>query len=99
MKWADFYTKIGDRAVSTAVNKISALEDIGTSDEVVDALLIIGFEDKKGATRLLYKALQSGMKFSGENLVEISDLCTEESFQKALYQSADSFTARDLEDM
>ena len=99
MKWADYYIKIEDWAVSTAVNKISALEDMGTPDEVVNALLIIGFEDERGATRLLNKALQCGMKFSGENLVEISDLCTEESFKKALYQSADSLTAKDLEDM
>lgn len=85
--------------MSTAVNKISALEDMGTPDEVVDALLIIGVEDKKGAARLLNKALQSGMKFSGENLMEISDQCTEENFKKALYQSSESLTAKDLEDM
>lgn len=99
MKWADCYIKIEDWAVSTAVNKISALEDMGTPDEVVDALLIIAFKDKKGAARLLNKALQSGMKFSGESPVEISDQCTEESFKKALYQSSESLTAKDLEYM
>ena len=38
-------------------------------------------------------------KFSGENLAEIVDLCAEESFKKALYQSADAFIAQDLEDL
>lgn len=99
MRWSDYYEKINDWAVSTAVNKISSLEDMGTPGEIVDALNIIAFEDKKGATRLLNRALQHGVKFSGENLVEIIDLCAEESFKKALYQSADALTAQDLEDL
>lgn len=99
MLWSEYYEKINNWAVSTAVSKISSLEDMGAPDEIVDALVIIGFEDKKGATRLLNRALQHGVKFSGENLVEINDFCEEESFKKALYQSADAFTAQDLEDM
>lgn len=99
MTWDDYYEKINDWAVSTAVNKISSLEDVGSPDEITDALNIIAFEDEKGATRLLNKALQFGVKFSGENLSEIVGLCSEESFKKALYQSASIFTAQDLEDL
>ena len=99
MRWSDYYEKINDWSVSTAVSKISSLEDMGAPDEIVDALNIIAFEDKKGATRLLNRALQRGVKFSGENLAEIVGLCAEESFKKALYQSADAFTAQDLEDL
>lgn len=99
MRWSDYYEKINDWAVSTAVSKISSLEDMGAPDEVVDALNIIVFEDEKGATRLLNRVLQQGIKFSGDNLVEIVGLCAEESFKKALYQSADAFTAQDLEDL
>lgn len=99
MTWEEYYEKINDWAVSTAVSKISSLEDMGAPDEIVDALNIIAFEDEKGATRLLNRAVQSGVKFSGENLAEIVDLCAEESFKKALYQSADLFTAQDLEDL
>lgn len=99
MRWSDYYEKINDWSVSTAVKKISSLEDMGAPDEIVDALNIIAFEDEKGATRLLNRALQHGVKFSGENLTEIVDLCAEESFKKALYQSADVFTAQDLEDL
>ncbi|MCR5755572.1 MAG: hypothetical protein K6G30_12275 [Acetatifactor sp.] len=99
MTWDEYYEKINDWAVSTAVNKISSLEDMGTADEIVEALVIIGFEDVKGATRLLNRALQHGIKFSGENLAEIADYCTEESFKKALAQSADALTVQDLEDL
>ncbi len=99
MRWSDYYEKINDWAVSTAVNKISSLEDMGAPDEIVDALNIIAFEDEKGATRLLNRAVQYGVNFSGENLAEIAGLCAEESFKKALHQSAEAFTAQDLEDL
>ena len=99
MTWDDYFEKINDWSVSTAVSKISSLEDMGAPDEIVDALNIIAFEDEKGTTRLLNRALQHGVKFSGENLAEIVDLCAEESFKKALYQSADAFTAQDLENL
>ena len=99
MRWSGYYEKINDWSVSTAVSKISSLEDMGAPDEIADALNIIAFEDEKGATRLLNRALQHGVKFSGENLAEIVDLCAEESFKKALYQSADAFTAQDLEEL
>ena len=99
MRWSDCYEKINDWEVSTAVNKISSLEDMGAPDEIVDALNIIAFEDEKGATRLLNRAVRYGVKFSGENLAEIAGLCAEESFKKALHQSAEAFTAQDLEDL
>ena len=99
MRWSDYYEKINDWSVSTAVSKISSLEDMGDPDEIVDAFNIIAFEDEKGATRLLNRALQHGVKFSGENLADIAGLCAEDSFKKALYQSADAFTAQDLEDL
>lgn len=99
MRWSDYYEKINDWSVSTAVSKISSLEDMGAPDEIADALNIIAFEDEKGATRLLNRALQHGVKFSGENLAEIVGLCAEESFKKALYQSADAFIAQDLEEL
>lgn len=99
MRWSDYYEKINDWAVSTAVSRISSLEDMGVPDEVTDALSIIAYEDQKGATKLLNRAVQHGVKFSGENLAEIAGLCEEESFKKALYQSAEAFTAQDLEDL
>lgn len=99
MKWQDYYEKISDWDISTAVNQISSLEDMGKPDEIVEAIYIIETEDEKGATRLLNRALQHGVKFSGMNLVEMEGICEEESFKKALYQSADRFTTQDLEDL
>ena len=45
MRWSDYYEK-NDWAVSTAISKISSLEDMGVQDEIVDALNTIAFEDE-----------------------------------------------------
>lgn len=34
MRWSDYYEKINDWSVSTAVSKISSLEDMGAPDEL-----------------------------------------------------------------
>lgn len=57
MHWSEYYEKIKDWSVRTAVNKISSME-IWSLDEIVDMLNIIAFEKEKGATRLLNRALQ-----------------------------------------
>lgn len=99
MKWQEYYEKINDWAVSTAVSKISSLEDMGSPDEILDAINIIWFEDEKGAVRLLNRAMQYGVKFSGENLAELSGMVSEESLKKALELSADKLTTQDLDDL
>ena len=57
MRWSDYYEKINDWSVSTAVSKISSLEDMGDPDEIVDALNIIAFEDEKGGLSMSEKAI------------------------------------------
>ncbi len=62
---------------------MSSFEDVGTPDKVVDALNIIVFEDKKGAARLLNRAVQSGVKFSERILCMIQpDKVKEEAKKK-----------------
>ena len=99
MQWEEYYEKINDWAVSTAVSKISALENMGTSSEVTEAISVIGFEDEKGATRLLNAAVKYGIKFSGQELAELVGVCTEHNLVEALKHSADQFTTNDLDEL
>ena len=99
MTWDEYYEKVYDWATSTAVNKISSIEEFGSQSEVIEVIGHIGFDDEKGATRLLNKALAAGMKFTGEQLMEIDGVCQEDVFRAAIYQSADQFTQQDLEEM
>ena len=45
MRWSGYYEKINDWSVSTAVSKISSLEDMGAPDEISYALNIMAFEN------------------------------------------------------
>lgn len=99
MTWDDYYEKINEWEISTAIRQISSIENIGDQDELVEVLNVIGLKGEAGADKLLKKALKSGIKLSGSNLTEIVDVCTEASIKKALYQSADMFTVQDLEDL
>ena len=53
MKWEEYYEKINDWAISTAVNKISALEDMGDLYGCVDDELIIDIAKKYRIKRKL----------------------------------------------
>ena len=57
MLWDEYYDKLSDWATSTAVSRISKLESFGPPDEIIDAINTIGFDDEKGATRLLKRQL------------------------------------------
>lgn len=99
MTWEEYYDKVFDWATSTAVSRISSLEDFGSQDEVIEVIGHIGFDDEKGATKLLNKVISAGMKFTGEQLMEIDGVCNEEVFHAAILQSAEQFTQQDLEEM
>lgn len=97
MLWEDYYDKLGDWATSTAVSRISQLESFGPPDELVDAINQIGYDDEKGATRLLKKAISAGVKFTGDQLSELVLICDEEVLNHAIQFSSDQFGTDDLD--
>ena len=99
MQWEEYYEKVGQWATSTAVNKISQLESYGAPSEIIDAINTIGFDDSNGATRLLKKAINAGVKFSGEQLADLFLICDEEVVNRAIHFSADMFTSDDFENL
>lgn len=97
MLWEEYYEKLEDWATGTAVSRMSQLASFGPPEEIVDAIIIIGSGDEKGATRLLKKATAGGVKFTGEQLSELCLICGEEALKQAIRFSSDRFTAEDLE--
>lgn len=99
MLWEEYYDKLGDWATSTAVNRMSKLESFGPPDEIIDAINQIGFDDEKGATRLLQKAIAAGVKFTGDQLSELFLICDEDVINRAVQFSADQFKTEDLDSL
>ena len=97
MLWEEYYDKLGDWATSTAVSRMSRLESFGPPDEIIDAINTIGFDDEKGATRLLKKAIAAGVKFTGDQLSELFLICDEEVINHAIETSSDQFKTEDLD--
>lgn len=99
MNWTDFYEKLDNWSTATAVKNISQLRNIGPVDEVLDAIVQIAYDDEAGADKLLRKALQFDLKFSGADIASLCLCCTDEGLMNAAIFSADSFTAEDLEEL
>lgn len=97
MLWEEYYDKLADWATSTAVSRMSKLESFGPPAEIIDAINQIGFDDEKGATRLLKKATAAGVKFTGEQLSELFLICEEAEINRAIRFSADRFRTEDLD--
>lgn len=97
MLWEEYYDKIWEWSTSTAVSRMSQLETFGPSNEITEVITEIAFSDEKGALRLFKKALAAGVKFSGEELEEISLYSTELLLKQAVMSSASRFTTADLE--
>ena len=71
MQWCDFYDAFWDWSDSTRRTRISSLEDIGSGDEVVEAVLEI--EDPKVKAQLIRKAIKLGAKFTLDDFQNLQD--------------------------
>ena len=71
MTWQEYYDKFYDWADSTQIKKISSITDFSGADpeEVIDAAL--SFVDEAPTTRLLRKALDGGVRFSADEVLEL----------------------------
>ena len=71
MTWQEYYDKFYDWADSTQIRKLSSITDFSGADpeEVMDAAL--AFADEVPATRLLRKALDGGVRFSADQVLEL----------------------------
>lgn len=99
MTWEEYYEKICDWSPSTIVNRISKLSSFGPPEEIIEVIIKIAYDDEKGATRLLKKAVDAGVKFTGEQWAEISLCCLENGVERAIRVSADKFTGEDIENL
>lgn len=97
MLWEEYYDKLGDWATSTAVSRMSTLGSFGPPDEIIDAINTIGFDDEKGATRLLKKAINAGVTFTGDQLSELYLICDEAAIDHAIQVSSHHFKTEDLD--
>lgn len=80
MEWSDFYEGFWDWSDSTRRTRISALEDIGSGDEIVEVVLEI--QDIKVRAQLIRKAIKLGAKFTSDDFMNLDSELPSELYEQ-----------------
>ena len=95
--WDEYYEKFFDWAESTRVKNLTYLESLGDVDEVAEVLIELE-GNKNAATRLLRKAVEEKIVFTGEALANLFLWDFDEKLViEAMRNSAANFTTADIE--
>ena len=95
--WDEYYEKFYEWAESTRIKNLTYLENLGDPEEVTEILLELK-DNPNASTRLLRKAIEEKVKFTGENILDLFFWeFDKELLMKVLWNSADILTAEDIE--
>ena len=94
--WDEYYEKFYDWAESTQVRNLSGLISLGSADEVGEIIIELQV-NVPAANRLLRKAVEAKLAFSGSDLVEFACSNDKELATAAVRNSAERLTAEDME--
>jgi len=72
--WKEFYDKYDNWSESTILSRISSLQDIGPSAEVIDCANCIS---EQVAEKLVRKAISMGMTFTPDDIYELNGMISE----------------------
>ena len=97
MTWEEYYEKFYDWANSTQISRISKLTSFGSADEICE--VAIELSDEAAATRLIKKAVASGVAFSADQIIELMDALGEDGMDCAIAASKCTFTREQLDDL
>lgn len=94
--WEEYYDRFYDWAESTQVRNLSALSSLGSADEVGEIIIELQV-NIPAANRLLRKAVEAKLAFSGSDLIEFLCINDKELATAALRNSAARLTSEDIE--
>ena len=72
MTWDDYYERFFDLSLSTQKSYSYKLTSYGDAEEVFEVLSEFAFYDKQFATRFASKAVDSGVHFSPDHVLEMA---------------------------
>lgn len=96
--WDEYYEKFYDWAESTQVRNLSGLTSLGSADEVGEIIIELQV-NVPAANRLLRKAVEAKLAFSGYDLTEFVYINDKELVTAAVRNSAKRLTDEDMEDL
>ena len=78
---------------------MQALTDFGSDDEVLEVVQELFWNDEYEASRFVTRALDAGVRFRDENLVELAGICNGDTVKQAVYLSQLLLTEESLEEL
>ena len=90
MTWAEYYDKFYEWSESTQISRLSSVKDFGPANEVCE--IAETFCDEKIASRLIRKALATGVKFSSEDITNLEGVVTDDLFMELTQSLGDSMS-------
>lgn len=98
MTWDSFYEKFFDWSESTQKARLSTLENFGDPDEVVEIAWEYA-QDQKLVSRFISNAVDAGVKFSTENIMDILYELSPDVQSKLVLFSQATFNSEQLEEL
>lgn len=97
--WAEYYDKFYEWSFSTQKSYSFRLTDYGSADEVFEVLEEFVFHDEAFASRFADKALNAGVRFSPEQIVEMILYMDEATLSRMAENTSRNFNREQLEEL
>lgn len=97
MTWKEYYDKFYDWSESEQKRRFYDLTDIGSADEVYE--IAFEFENPKYSSKLVNRALDEGIRFNPEDILDFSNILDKATLSRAVETSASPFDRYELEEI
>lgn len=99
MTWDDFYDRFYDLSLSTQKSYAYKLTNYGDAEEVFEVLSEFAFHDKKFATRFASRAVEGGVHFSPDQVLEMTMLVDKPVLGRMAETAVPAFDREQLEEI
>lgn len=99
ISWEDYYDKFYDWSESTQKSRSYGLTNYGSADEVFEVAQEFAFHDDKFATRFIIKAIDAGVRFTPEQVLELNLIVDKETLGRLAETSQPPFSREQLEEI
>ena len=99
LSWDDYYERFYDWAPATQKSRSYNLTGYGPADEVFEIALEFAYDDEKFATRFIRKAMDAGVHFTPEQVLEFSLYADKATLGRMALGASPSFTEDQMEEI
>ena len=96
ISWKEFYNGFENWSLSVQRSCAEDLEEFGDTGEVLEIVLVFSLYDKEFASQLLIKALDAGVMFTPEQVLELVGEVTTPALSKMAVNTSRAFNDEEM---